>query len=96
MGDKASARDTMRKLNIPIIPGSIGIVNNSEEGLEIANDLGFPVIIKASSGGGGRGMRIVNDSQDFKNAFDTAQSEAKYLLMILMFTLKNIFILQIY
>ena len=45
--------------------------------MEIANDLGYPVIIKASSGGGGRGMRIVNDSQDFKNAFDTAQSEAK-------------------
>ena len=92
MGDKASARDTMRKLNIPIIPGSIGIVNNSEEGLEIAR-FWFPVIIKASSGGGGRGMRIVNDSQDFKN-FYTAQSEAKYLLMTLMF-MKNTFLQSI-
>ena len=77
MGDKASARDAMRKLNIPIIPGSLGIVNSADKGLEIAKDLGFPVIIKASSGGGGRGMRIVNDPNDFKNAFDTAQSEAK-------------------
>ena len=77
MGDKASARNAMRKLNIPIIPGSLGIVNSADEGLEIAKDLGVPVIIKASSGGGGRGMRIVNDPNDFKNSFDTAQSEAK-------------------
>ena len=77
MGDKATARETMRKLNVPIIPGSVGIVENSDKGLSIANELGFPVIIKASSGGGGRGMRIVNDPLEFKNAFDTAQSEAK-------------------
>jgi acetyl-CoA carboxylase biotin carboxylase subunit len=67
----------MRKLNVPIIPGSVGLVDSSEQGISIANELGFPVIIKASSGGGGRGMRIVNDSSDFINAFDTAQSEAK-------------------
>ena len=77
MGDKATARETMRKLNVPIIPGSVGLVENSDKGLSIANELGFPVIIKASSGGGGRGMRIVNDPSDFKNSFDTAQSEAK-------------------
>ena len=77
MGDKATARDTMRKLNVPIIPGSLGIIKSSSEGLDIAHELGFPVIIKASSGGGGRGMRIVNNPDDFKNAFETAQSEAK-------------------
>ena len=77
MGDKATARDTMRKLNVPIIPGSLGVVNSASEGLDIAHELGFPVIIKASSGGGGRGMRIVNNPDDFKNAFETAQSEAK-------------------
>ena len=77
MGDKATARETMRKLNVPIIPGSVGLVDSSDKGLSIANELGFPVIIKASSGGGGRGMRIVNDPSDFKNSFDTAQSEAK-------------------
>ena len=77
MGDKATARETMRKLNVPIIPGSVGLVDTAEQGLSIANELDYPVIIKASSGGGGRGMRIVNDRSDFKNAFDTAQSEAK-------------------
>jgi len=77
MGDKATARDTMRKLNVPIIPGSLGVVKSASEGLDIAHELGFPVIIKASSGGGGRGMRIVNNPDDFKNAFETAQSEAK-------------------
>jgi acetyl-CoA carboxylase, biotin carboxylase subunit len=77
MGDKSFAKDTMRKNGVPVIPGSDGVVNNKEEGKKIAAGMGYPVIIKASAGGGGKGMRIVLEKKEFDNAFQTARNEAE-------------------
>ena len=77
MGHKSTAKQTMIKAGVPVIPGSDGIVLSVNEGIKIANEIGFPVIVKAASGGGGRGMRMVEKVDDFENAFYSAQSEAK-------------------
>ncbi|MFQ5587325.1 MAG: acetyl-CoA carboxylase biotin carboxylase subunit [Nitrospiria bacterium] len=76
MGDKAKARDLMAKSGVPIIPGSEGIITEAEDGLELARKIGYPVIIKAVAGGGGRGMRVVHEAAAFADAFHAAQSEA--------------------
>ncbi|MCG8341120.1 MAG: acetyl-CoA carboxylase biotin carboxylase subunit [Cytophagales bacterium] len=77
IGDKATAKDTMRKAGIPTIPGSEGLLTSLQEGREIAKDIGFPVILKATGGGGGKGMRIVRDEKDFTKAWEDAKREAK-------------------
>jgi acetyl-CoA carboxylase biotin carboxylase subunit len=77
MGDKALAKDTMRKAGVPVVPGSEGVVKDFGEALEIAKAIGFPVIIKAVAGGGGRGMRIVREESEMENALKTAQHEAE-------------------
>ena len=76
MGDKASARRAMLAVGVPIVPGSPGPVEDVDEALRFANDIGFPVIIKASAGGGGKGMRVAADPDDFARAFHLARSEA--------------------
>lgn len=76
MGDKATAKDTMKKAGVPTIPGSDGLLISIEEGLKIAKKIGYPVILKATAGGGGRGMRLVNDDKGFKKAWDDAKMEA--------------------
>lgn len=76
MGDKAQARDTMIKLNIPVVPGSNGIIKDKNEALVIANEIGYPVIIKAANGGGGKGMRIIKNDEEMLSNFDIASSEA--------------------
>lgn len=77
MGDKVVAKQTVAALGLPVVPGSDGGVENPNEGLKIASDMGFPVIIKAASGGGGKGMQVVREAGAFKEAFSTARSEAK-------------------
>ncbi len=77
MGDKSFAKDTMRNNGVPVIPGSNGIVTDIEEGKKISAEIGFPVIIKASAGGGGKGMRIVWEDADFEKAYQTARNEAE-------------------
>ncbi len=76
MGDKALAKETMKKAGVPVVPGSDGVVPTVGEALEIARAIGFPVIIKAVAGGGGRGMRIVREESELENAYKTAQHEA--------------------
>ncbi|HBE80416.1 MAG TPA: acetyl-CoA carboxylase biotin carboxylase subunit [Firmicutes bacterium] len=76
MGDKAVAKQTMRDAGVPVVPGSQGIIKDDKELLQKAEEIGFPVIIKASAGGGGRGMRVVNSHDELLNAYHTAQSEA--------------------
>jgi acetyl-CoA carboxylase, biotin carboxylase subunit len=76
MGDKAQARETAKKAGVPILPGSDGVVTEEGMAVEIARELGFPVIVKAVAGGGGKGMRVVMDEADFGSAFVMAQSEA--------------------
>jgi acetyl-CoA carboxylase biotin carboxylase subunit len=77
MGDKSFAKETMKKNGVPVIPGSDGIVNDVEEGKRISEEIGFPVIIKASAGGGGKGMRMAWSMNEFENAFQTARVEAE-------------------
>ena len=76
MGDKASARRAMQDVGVPIVPGSPGPVEDVDEALRFAEGIGFPVIIKASAGGGGKGMRVAADPEDFARAFQLARSEA--------------------
>jgi acetyl-CoA carboxylase biotin carboxylase subunit len=76
MGDKATARKIAQKLKVPTVPGSPGPVESVEEGLKIAGKIGFPVIIKAAAGGGGKGMRVAPDPDQFPQAFNLATQEA--------------------
>ncbi len=77
MGDKVRAKQTVQELGLPVVPGSEGSVESAESGLKDCIDMGFPVLIKAASGGGGKGMQVVRKAEDFKEAYDTARSEAK-------------------
>jgi acetyl-CoA carboxylase biotin carboxylase subunit len=76
MGTKDIARETMRKAGVPIVPGSQGIIENIEEAMEIAEKIGFPVIIKATAGGGGKGIRVARDEQELKKGIQITQQEA--------------------
>jgi len=76
MGDKSSAKDTMKKAGVPIVPGSDGLIEDVKDLKKVAKQIGFPVIIKASAGGGGRGMRIVWEERDLEKNFESAKMEA--------------------
>ena len=76
MGVKEQARAFMREQGVPVLPGSPGVLKSPEEALELAAKVGYPVILKASAGGGGRGMRVVNNAEDLPNLFMQAQAEA--------------------
>ena len=77
MGDKIAAKAKAIELGIPVVPGSDGEVKTSDDALELARDMGFPVLVKAASGGGGRGMKIAHSENELAEAFTTARSEAK-------------------
>jgi acetyl-CoA carboxylase biotin carboxylase subunit len=77
MGDKATAKATMIKAGVPVVPGSVGLLESVEQGKKIANEIKYPVIIKATAGGGGRGMRIINSDDEFQKAWDDARTESK-------------------
>ncbi|HET8654754.1 MAG TPA: acetyl-CoA carboxylase biotin carboxylase subunit [Longimicrobiaceae bacterium] len=75
MGDKATARRTMREVGVPIVPGT-DLINDVDEALAAAREIGFPVLIKASAGGGGKGMRVAKDEEEFAKQFSMARNEA--------------------
>jgi acetyl-CoA carboxylase, biotin carboxylase subunit len=77
MGDKAAAREAMKAAGLPVIPGSEATLSNVDEAREIAREIGYPVLLKAAGGGGGRGMRIVPDESELARAFATARGEAE-------------------
>ncbi|MFB9222493.1 acetyl-CoA carboxylase biotin carboxylase subunit [Paracoccus cavernae] len=77
MGDKITAKETMRELGVPCVPGSTGGVDSVEDALKVADEIGYPVIIKATAGGGGRGMKVAENADGLEVAFRTARSEAK-------------------
>jgi len=76
MGDKAAARELAQKVGIPVVPGSPGAVEDPKDALAIAREIGFPVIIKAAAGGGGKGMRVAPDAESFGRSFQLAANEA--------------------
>ena len=76
MGDKATAKATMKAAGVPTVPGSEGVLSSIEQGLSVAQEIGYPIILKATAGGGGRGMRIVWKEADFKKAWDDARRES--------------------
>ena len=76
MGDKATAKATMKEAGVPTIPGSEGLLDSVKEGIILAKEMKYPVILKATAGGGGRGMRIVNDDSEFQKAWDDARMES--------------------
>lgn len=77
MGDKITAKDTMKALGVPCVPGSEGGVDTVEDALKIGEEFGYPVIIKATAGGGGKGMKVANSAEEMKSAFQTARAEGK-------------------
>ena len=77
MGNKSAARKTMMDAGVPVVPGTKDAVYEAEEGQKIADDMGYPVMIKASAGGGGKGMRVCYNSEDFVHTFETAKLEAE-------------------
>jgi len=76
MGDKITAKETMIAAKVPVVPGSDGQLKSVKEGLKIAKDIGYPVMLKASAGGGGKGMRIVKSEEEFESQLQKAQQEA--------------------
>lgn len=76
MGNKSFAKDTMRAAGVPVVPGSDGVVKDIEEAKQLMKEVGLPLMIKASAGGGGKGMRIVRSPEEFENAYITAKAEA--------------------
>ena len=76
MGDKITAKETMKALQVPCVPGSDGSVNSLEVAMNVGQNIGYPLIVKATAGGGGRGMKVANNKDDLENAFLTARSEA--------------------
>ncbi len=76
MGDKSNAKETMKKAGVPCIPGSEGLLESFEQAITLANEIGYPVIMKATAGGGGRGMRIVWKDEDIEAAWNSAKQEA--------------------
>lgn len=77
MGDKSEAKETMQKAGVPTVPGSDGVIADVKEGKRIAAEIGYPVMIKASAGGGGKGMRVVRGEDDFARQFSAARTEAE-------------------
>ena len=77
MGDKVTAKETMIKAGVPVVPGSDGLLKDTTKGKKLAKEIGYPVILKATAGGGGRGMRIVWKEEEFEDAWNSARQEAK-------------------
>ncbi|MHC4370370.1 MAG: acetyl-CoA carboxylase biotin carboxylase subunit [Planctomycetota bacterium] len=77
LGDKVRARELAHRADVPVVPGSEGAIENDTEALNLANKMGYPVIIKAAAGGGGRGMRVVHNDINLRSAFSSARAEAK-------------------
>ncbi len=77
MGDKSTAKETMEAVGVPTVPGSKGLLSNVDEAYKLADDIGYPVIIKATAGGGGRGMRLVENAENLEKMFKAAQGEAE-------------------
>jgi acetyl-CoA carboxylase, biotin carboxylase subunit len=77
MGDKITAKETMIKAGVPVVPGSEGLIDSMDHAKRIAAEIGYPVILKATAGGGGKGMRVIHEERELERAYNTAKAEAK-------------------
>ena len=77
MGNKAKARELMKSANVPVVPGFEGIIEDENHAVKLAKEIGYPVMIKASAGGGGKGIRVAFDEDEFRKGYNTAKAEAK-------------------
>lgn len=77
LGNKSNSKELMRKENIPVIPGSNGSISGLKEAMNIANEIGYPVMIKASNGGGGKGIRVVNNAKELESSYNIVKQESK-------------------
>jgi acetyl-CoA carboxylase biotin carboxylase subunit len=89
MADKSAARKKMQEQGVPVLPGSDGVVRGAEEAAEVARVVGYPVLIKAAQGGGGRGMRVAREPAELEEAFEAARREAMQASAPRSFTLKS-------
>ena len=89
MGDKATARRMVQQAGVPVVPGSEGVVENGAQAAEIARQIGYPVLIKAAAGGGGRGMRRADSEEELLEQFDVARAEAEACLAMAACTWKS-------
>ena len=85
MGDKITARQTVHSAGVPVIPGSTDAVNSVEEIKELAKDIGYPLVLKAASGGGGKGIRIVKEENQLEKSLKEAKSEGQNILMMIVY-----------
>jgi propionyl-CoA carboxylase alpha chain len=76
MGNKLAAKEAVKKFNIPMVPGTVGLINDRTVARNAAQQVGYPVLIKAAAGGGGKGMRVVTHDSEFDESYDRAVSEA--------------------
>ena len=90
MGDKIEAKKIMKKFGVPTVPGSEGEVKSESDALTASDEIGYPVLLKASAGGGGRGMKIVNSKKELKDALPIIKQEALSFLEMTQYTLKNL------
>ena len=77
LGDKSNAKETLKLAGVPIVPGTEGIINDKNEAVKIAKEIGYPVIVKASAGGGGKGMKVANNKEELLSAIEQAEKEAE-------------------
>lgn len=77
LGDKSNAKETLKLAGVPIVPGTEGIINDKNEAVKIAKEIGYPVIVKASAGGGGKGMKVANNKEELVSAIEQAEKEAE-------------------
>lgn len=90
MGIKDIAKAEMIAANVPVVPGSDGLVTTISDAKQIAKEIGYPVIIKATAGGGGKGIRVARTEKELENGYRMTQQEEKLLLVMAVFTLKNL------
>lgn len=76
MGNKSKAKETMKSVGVPVVPGSEGLIYTMQEAINISNQIGYPVIIKASAGGGGKGIRIAYSEEELRKAYEIVKQEA--------------------
>lgn len=85
LGNKSKAKETMKKAGVPVVPGSEGLLNSKKQALELAEIIKYPVMLKASAGGGGRGIRVAYTAEELEKDYDLVKQEAKLHLMMIVF-----------